>query len=74
MVKQMGMEEVKHVMVQYVMEEKEGIVAQQVEGTTLFVTPEEQMEEAISKKQLVVALAHSMRSGLKPFLGEKVVN
>jgi hypothetical protein len=31
------------------------------------------MEEATSK-QLVVALAPSMRSGLKPFLGEKVVN
>jgi hypothetical protein len=34
------------------------------------------MEEATSKQQLVVTLAHSMRSGLKPFLGEKekVVN
>jgi hypothetical protein len=31
------------------------------------------MEEATSK-QLVVAFAHSMRSGLKPFLGEKVIN
>ncbi len=73
MVKQMGMEEIKHVVVQQVMEEKEGTVTQQVEGTTLLVTHEEQMEEATSK-QLVVAFAHSMRSGLKPFLGEKVIN
>ncbi len=73
MVKQMGMEEIKHVVVQQVIEEKEGIVTQQVEGITLLVTPEEQMEKTTSK-QLVVALAHSMRSGLKPFLGEKVFN
>jgi hypothetical protein len=52
-------------------EEKERIVTQQVEGTTFLVAPEEQMEEATSKQQLVVALAHSMRSGLKPFLKEK---
>ncbi len=43
-------------------------------GTTLLVAPKEQMEEATSKQQLVIALAHFVRSGLKPFLGEKPVN
>jgi hypothetical protein len=29
------------------------------------------MEEATSKQQLVVTLAHSTRSGLKPFFGKR---
>jgi hypothetical protein len=32
------------------------------------------MVEATSKQQLVVTLAHSIKSGLTPFLREKAVN
>jgi hypothetical protein len=55
-------------------EEKEGVVAQHVEGTTFPTIPEKQMEEVISRQQHVASFTHSTKSGSRLSFGEKIVN